>query len=162
MAGTAEPIYGPEAFESVVARTKDKNPVSDLTPEDYEWTLPEQSHVETSTFYITADSGHAVMCQIIHSKVKYSAAYGRKTLTLSAFNVFAQFTCRVWHPTEKEHIAWSSTNLEAFEVDEKTKKNFTSDKVSLSLSEDLSTYTFTVSINPKTVLDVSLSSHSCS
>ena len=72
MAGTAEPIYGPEAFESVVARTKDKNPVSDLTPEDYEWTLPEQSHVETSTFYITAETGHAVMCQIIHSKVKYS------------------------------------------------------------------------------------------
>ena len=72
VAGTAEPVYGPEAFESVIARTKDKNPVSDLTPEDYEWTLPEQSHVETSTFYITADSGHAVMCQIIHSKVKYS------------------------------------------------------------------------------------------
>jgi len=74
---------------------------------------------------------------------------------LSAFNIFAQFTCRVWHPTEKEHYAWSSTNLEAFEVDETTKKNFTSDKVNLSLSEDLSTYTFSVSVNPKTIIDVS-------
>ena len=72
VAGTAEPEYGPEAFQSVIARSKGKNPVSELTPEDYEWTLPEQSHVETSTFYITADTGHAVMCQIIHSKVKYS------------------------------------------------------------------------------------------
>ena len=72
----------------------------------------------------------------------------------SAFNVFAQFTCRVWHPTEKEHYAWSSTNLESFAVDEKTKKDFDADKVKLSLSEDLSTYTFTVSINPKTIIDV--------
>lgn len=72
VAGTAEPEYGPEAFQSVIARSKGKNPVSELTPEDYEWTLPEQSHVETSTFYITAETGHAVMCQIIHSKVKYS------------------------------------------------------------------------------------------
>ena len=70
VAGTAEPEYGSEAFQSVLSRTKDKNPVSDLTTEDYEWTLPEQSHVETSTFYITAETGHAVMCQIIHSKVK--------------------------------------------------------------------------------------------
>jgi HSP90 family molecular chaperone len=72
----------------------------------------------------------------------------------SALNVFAQFTCRVWHPTEKDHFAWSSTNLEAFEVDEATKRDFTSDKVKLTLSEDLTTYTFTVSVNPKTVIDV--------
>jgi Svf1-like N-terminal lipocalin domain len=70
VAGTAEPIYGEEAFQSVIARTKDQNPVSELSPEDYKWILPEQSHVETSTFYITAETGHAVMCQIIHSKVK--------------------------------------------------------------------------------------------
>jgi HSP90 family molecular chaperone len=72
----------------------------------------------------------------------------------SAFNIFAQFTCRVWHPTEKEHYAWSSTNLESFTVDEETKKDFSSDRVKLSLSEDLSTYTFTVSVNPKTIIDV--------
>ena len=71
VAGTAEPIYGPEAFQSVLTRTKAENPVSELTPDDYKWTLPEQSHVETSTFYITAETGHAMMCQIIHSKVKY-------------------------------------------------------------------------------------------
>jgi len=71
VAGTAEPEYGPEAFQSVITRTKDQNPVGELTPEDYQWTLPEQSHVETSTFYVTAESGHAIMCQIIHSKVKY-------------------------------------------------------------------------------------------
>ena len=70
VAGTAEPVYGPEAFQSVIARSKDNIPVCDLSPEDYEWTLPEQSHVETATFYITAESGHSVMCQIIHSKVK--------------------------------------------------------------------------------------------
>lgn len=71
VAGTAEPVYGPEAFQSVLARTKDKNPVSELSPEDYEWTLPKSAHVETSTFYITAETGHAIMCQIIHSKVKF-------------------------------------------------------------------------------------------
>ena len=70
VAGTAEPVYGPEAFQSVLARSKDKNPVSELAAEDYEWTLPTQSHVETSTFYITAETGHQIMCQIIHSKVK--------------------------------------------------------------------------------------------
>ena len=73
---------------------------------------------------------------------------------ISAFNVFAQFTCRVWHPTEKEHYAWSSTNLESFTVDENTKQHFNADRVKLSLSEDLSTYTFVASINPKTIIDV--------
>jgi hypothetical protein len=73
VAGTAEPEYGAESFQSVVDRTKDQNPFSDLTPDDYQWSLIENSHVETSTFYITADSGHAVMCQIIHSKVKFVA-----------------------------------------------------------------------------------------
>jgi HSP90 family molecular chaperone len=89
---------------------------------------------------------------------KFAICFGEPwQLTLafgSAFNVFAQFTCRVWHPTEKDQCAWSSTNLEAFEVDEKTKRDFTSDNVKLSLSEDLTTYTFTVSVNPKTVIDV--------
>jgi hypothetical protein len=75
-------------------------------------------------------------------------------LIRSALNIFAQFTCRVWHPSEKDHKAWSSTNLEAFAIDEKTKRDFTSDKVKLTLSEDLSTYTFTVSVNPKTIIDV--------
>src|SRR5262245_46627567 len=70
VAGTAEPIYGEGAFQSVLTRTRDRNPVSELTAEDYQWKLPEQSHVETATFYITAETGHAVMCQIIHSKVK--------------------------------------------------------------------------------------------
>jgi hypothetical protein len=72
----------------------------------------------------------------------------------SAFNIFAQFTCRVWHPSEKEHYAWSSTNLETFAVDENAKTDFIADKVKLSLAEDLSTYTFTVSVNPKTIIDV--------
>ena len=76
VAGTAEPEYGLDAFQSVIARTKDQNPVSELTAEDYQWTLPDQSHVETSTFYVTADSGHAIMCQIIHSKVKYCLRFG--------------------------------------------------------------------------------------
>jgi len=71
----------------------------------------------------------------------------------SALNIFAQFTCRVWHPTEKEHYAWSSSNLESFAIDE-SRKNFIADRVKLSLSEDLTTYTFTASINTKTVVDV--------
>jgi len=72
----------------------------------------------------------------------------------SAFNIFAQFTCRVWHPELTEHYAWSSTNLETFAIDEERKTDFTADKVKLSLSEDGSTYTFTASINPKTIIDV--------
>jgi len=73
---------------------------------------------------------------------------------ISAFNIFAQFTCRVWHPEIKEHYAWSSTNLEEFSIDEQRKTDFTSDRVKLSLSEDYTTYTFQVSINPKTIIDV--------
>jgi hypothetical protein len=88
------------------------------------------------------------------SKVTFHPLFFRWSDDISAFNVFAQFTCRVWHPTEKGHYAWSSTNLESFTVDEKTKKDFNADRVKLSLSEDLSTYTFVVSINPKTIIDV--------
>lgn len=94
------------------------------------------------------------MCQIIHSKVKYISRFFHKANQISALNIFAQFTCRVWHPTEKDHKAWSSTNLETFTIDEKTGRDFMADKVKLSLSEDMTTYTFTVSVNPKTIIDV--------
>jgi Svf1-like N-terminal lipocalin domain len=96
------------------------------------------------------------MLSCVKSSIRKSSCSSVSGLIRSALNIFAQFTCRVWHPSEKDHKAWSSTNLETFAIDEKTKRDFTSDKVKLTLSEDLSTYTFTVSVNPKTIIDVPL------
>ena len=68
VAGTAEPIYGPEAFHSVADQEK-LNPSHDANLEDMKWNALESTSVETQTFYLMADSGHHGMVQVIYSNV---------------------------------------------------------------------------------------------
>jgi hypothetical protein len=68
VAGTQEPIYGPEAIQPV---TKQAETVShtELTKEDLKWVVMDSTCVETQTWYFTADNGHIGLCQIIYSNV---------------------------------------------------------------------------------------------
>ena len=68
VAGTAEPIYGPEAFHSV-AKQESSNPSNQITKEDMRWNVLEATSVETQTFYLSADSGHHGLVQVIYSNV---------------------------------------------------------------------------------------------
>jgi hypothetical protein len=68
VAGTQEPIYGPEAIQPV---TKQGETVShtELTKEDLKWEVMDSTSVETQTWYFTADNGNVGLCQVIYSNV---------------------------------------------------------------------------------------------
>jgi hypothetical protein len=64
LAGTEEPIYGPEAIQPV---TKQGVQYTEMTKEHLKWKQQGGTNVETQTFYFTADNGHIGMAQIIYS-----------------------------------------------------------------------------------------------
>lgn len=68
MAGTQEPIYGPEAVQSV-AKQAETTPYTVLEKKDLAWAAMEVTNVETQCFYIFADNGYICMCQVIYSNV---------------------------------------------------------------------------------------------
>ena len=68
VAGTAEPIYGPSALESV-AKQAEKTPYTELTKDDLKWTAMESTCVETQVFYLMAESGHIASVQVIYSNI---------------------------------------------------------------------------------------------
>ena len=70
VAGTAEPIYGPSAIHSVAEQAK-TTPYTVLTKDGVKWEDLDSTCVETQSFYLTADSGHIALVQIIHSNVAY-------------------------------------------------------------------------------------------
>lgn len=70
MAGTQEPIYGPSAIKSVAEEAK-STPYTELTRADLKWQAMDSTCVETQSFYITTESGYAVLAQVIYSNVAY-------------------------------------------------------------------------------------------
>lgn len=68
VAGTQEPIYGPEAIQPVTKQAAE-TPYTELQKDDLKWVAMESTCVETQTFYLTADSGHLAMVQVIYSNV---------------------------------------------------------------------------------------------
>lgn len=68
VAGTQEPIYGPEAIQSLAEQAK-TTPYTELTKEDFQWRAMESTCVETQTFYMMSDEGTMGMVQVIYSNV---------------------------------------------------------------------------------------------
>jgi hypothetical protein len=66
--GTQEPIYGPDAIQSV-AQQAQETPHTVLTKDDLRWKAYQYTNVETQTFYIMADNGTLVMVQLIYSNI---------------------------------------------------------------------------------------------
>ncbi|KAK9493463.1 oxidative stress survival, Svf1-like protein [Lipomyces doorenjongii] len=142
VAGTAEPIYGPEAIHSVVDGLNGANPFSEVKKEDLEWRNLPFTNVETQTFYLTTTSGHICFVQVILSNV-------------AGLHTTSQFTCRIYHPDKPEESVWTSTHLNDFAVGA-DKTNFKADKLSIVLSEDLNTYTIKSSVNDKSIVDIAI------
>lgn len=68
VAGTQEPIYGPDAIQSV-SRQAETTPYTELKKKDLKWRAPQYTSVETQTFYVMADNGGLAMLQVIYSNV---------------------------------------------------------------------------------------------
>jgi hypothetical protein len=68
VAGTQEPIYGPEAIQPVTKQAENI-PYTELTKDDLKWIAPQHTCVETQTFYVMADNGALCFIQVIYSNV---------------------------------------------------------------------------------------------
>jgi hypothetical protein len=66
--GTQEPIYGPEAIQSV-AQQASETPYTVLSKDQLRWKAYQYTNVETQTFYIMADDGNLFMVQVIYSNI---------------------------------------------------------------------------------------------
>ena len=66
--GTQEPIYGPEAIQSV-AQQASETPYTVLSKDMLRWKAYQYTNVETRTFYIMADDGNLFMVQVIYSNI---------------------------------------------------------------------------------------------
>ena len=71
VAGTQEPVYGPEAIVSVTKQAEDANtPYTESTKDDLKWKAMDSSCVETHTFYMHSDAGKLGIAQVIYSNVQ--------------------------------------------------------------------------------------------
>lgn len=68
VAGTQEPIYGPEAIQPVTKQAENIS-YTELTKDDLKWIAPQHTCVETQTFYVMADNGALCFIQVIYSNV---------------------------------------------------------------------------------------------
>lgn len=66
--GITEPVYGPEALQSVAQQAKD-TPYTEVGKDALAWECMDSTNVETKTFYMTSDDGHIGLVQVIYSNV---------------------------------------------------------------------------------------------
>lgn len=147
LTGSAEPIYGKEAFRSVCDQVGDgENPCSKLDRKDLEWIVPASSNVETQTFYFDNQStGHYGFVQVIHSNPV-------------GLHYTAQFTCLVRHDSKPEESVWTSTHLEGHEA---KGTDFVADGLSISLNEDGTEYSISSVVNEDSLVEIKVNRGEC-
>lgn len=139
--GSAEPIYGPEAFRAIDETVQGKNPYGELTIDDLSWKSPSNSHVETQTFYFSAEDGYYGFVQVIHSNP-------------IGIHFTAQFTCLIMNdslPADEGGRLWTSTNLENFSANG---SSFEADGLSIKLNDEGTVYTVTSVVNEDSLVEL--------
>ncbi|CAZ82347.1 unnamed protein product [Tuber melanosporum] len=137
VAGTAEPIYGPEAFHSVV-KQESLNPSNEIAKEDMKWNVLETTSVETQTFYLAADSGHHGLVQVIYSNV-------------ANLHFTVQLSTKIFHPDGR--IVWSSKPVTNYGFDEGN-YSFYADDMAITMSEDGNSYSIKSMVDSELSIDL--------
>ncbi|KGO35873.1 Histone H4 [Penicillium expansum] len=140
--GTEEPIYGPEAIQSV-AKQAETTPFSDVNKEILRWRAYSYTNVETQTFYIMADNGTLVFVQVIYSNIV-------------GIHTTAQFNVKVFDVSGKGDNKWYSDPLSNFMFDENM-LSFGADNLSLTLNEEANSYTIKSTVNSGALVDIKFS-----
>jgi hypothetical protein len=136
VAGTAEPVYGPEAIQSVAKQTA---PYTLLSKQDEKWINPATSFVETQTFYLLSDAGHIGFVQTIYSNVSITASV--------TFNTQINFLDK-----SKKDI-WCSDGLSGWDIDE-AGYDLISEKCAVTLNDVGDTYTIKSATNSNAVVNL--------
>ncbi|RPA74624.1 oxidative stress survival, Svf1-like protein [Ascobolus immersus RN42] len=125
VAGTAEPIYGPDHIKTV-ATQESLNPTYELRDDDLRWRAYDYTCVETQTWYLTADNGMVALVQAIYSNV---LKVQKNT----------QFVVKVFYPGNDGKVHWSSTELLDQGFDDE-QFSFYAENLAIVLSEDKNSY----------------------
>lgn len=131
---------------------------TELTKDDLKWRTPNSTCVETQTFYITADSGHFVLAQVIYSNVGYGTTSSpnesaEANVQNSGLRTTCQFSTKVFYPDDKEPFLWASDSLSHWGFDDQ-KYSFHADNCSITLSEDGNSYTIKSSTSKKAIVNL--------
>lgn len=137
--GTQEPIYGPEAIQSV-AQQAAETPYTVLTKENLRWKAYQYTNVETATFYIMADSGDLVMVQVIYSNI-------------AGIHTTAHFNAKIFNLKGDGPHVWSTTPLSNFMFDEGM-HSFGADNLTITLNEEGDAYHIKSTVNPNSIVDL--------
>lgn len=143
VAGTAEPIYGPEALQSV-AKQEDQNPKYEITDDDLKWQAIETTCVETQTFYTETNGGHFVMIQVIYSNV-------------ANLHISAQLNVKVFFPDGRIH--WSAKTMADYAFDPTFRSFFAGENgedFSIVLNEAGDSYHIKSRLDPEVLVDVTI------
>ncbi|CAP95588.1 putative cell survival pathways protein [Penicillium rubens] len=140
--GTEEPIYGPEALQSVAKQTE-TTPFSEVNKDILRWRAYSYTNVETQTFYIMADNGTVVFVQVIYSNIV-------------GIHTTAQFNVKIFDLSGKGDNKWFSDPLSNFMFDENM-LSFGADNLSLTLNEVGDSYTIKSTVNSGAQVDIKFS-----
>ncbi|KAL4887484.1 oxidative stress survival, Svf1-like protein [Aspergillus karnatakaensis] len=140
VAGTQEPIYGPEAIQPVSQQQTEDSPYSELSKEDLRWRAYQYTNVETQTYYVMADNGTLVMVQIIYSNI-------------AGIHTTAQFNCKIFNTARDGPNLWFSDPIYNHMFDE-SMLSFVGDDISLALNEAGDAYTFKSAVNEGCLVDL--------
>lgn len=137
--GTQEPIYGPDAIQSVAQQAEETSHTI-LTKDDLRWKAYQYTNVETQTFYIMADDGTLVMVQLIYSNI-------------AGIHTTAHFNTKIFNlQGDGDHI-WHSDPLSNILFDEKM-LSFAADNLTITLNEEGDSYSIKSTVNPDSVVDL--------
>ncbi|EAW13049.1 survival factor 1 family protein [Aspergillus clavatus NRRL 1] len=139
VAGTQEPIYGPEAIQSV-AQQAQHTPYTELTKDDLRWRAYQYTNVETHTFYAMADNGTLVMVQVIYSNI-------------AGIHTTAQFNTKIFNLNGDEPHVWHSDPLSNYMFDEQM-LSFGADNLALTLNEEGNAYTIKSAVNDDSLVNL--------
>ncbi|KAJ6043664.1 hypothetical protein N7499_006086 [Penicillium canescens] len=137
--GTEEPIYGPEAIQSVAQQTE-TTPYSEVNKDLLRWRAYSYTNVETQTFYIMADNGTVVFVQVIYSNIV-------------GIHTTAQFNVKIFDLSGKGDNKWFSDPLHNFMFDEHM-LSFGADNLSLTLNEEGNAYHIKSTVNDGSIVDL--------
>ncbi|OJJ50930.1 hypothetical protein ASPZODRAFT_148330 [Penicilliopsis zonata CBS 506.65] len=139
VAGTQEPIYGPEAIQSVAQQTQE-TPYTELTADEMRWKAYQYTNVETQTFYIMADDGTLAWVQVIYSNV-------------AGIHTTAQFNTKIYTLSGDEPHKWYSDPLYNLMFDEKM-VSFGADNFSVTLNDEGTAYTIKSAVNEGSLVEL--------
>ncbi|KAF8438722.1 oxidative stress survival, Svf1-like protein [Terfezia claveryi] len=150
VAGTAEPIYGPEALHPVSKTIADptKDHKTDLTREDLRWMALEYTSVETQTWYFNMDNGALGLAQVIYSSV-------------AGLHITTQFSLKLFHPPKADGTVdtsapiWSSRAVTNHMFDE-DQYSFYADDLAVVLSEDGNSFSIKSMVDPDIAVDLTV------